>query len=124
MARKIIGMLSVFLLPAVSFAQNYGFRMMDYSDGRYDYNGFGSNCLMSGLLPLMFIVPVLGIILVVTLFIFWLWMLIDAIKHSPEKTKLIWVIVIIFTQIIGAFVYYFVEKKHRHKVGHSEHKAE
>jgi predicted RNase H-related nuclease YkuK (DUF458 family) len=42
-------------------------------------------------------------------------MLIDAIKNSPEKIKLIWVIVIIFTQIIGALIYYFVEKMPRNK---------
>ena len=120
---KIIGILSAFLLPAVSFAQDYSFKMMDYGNRAWGYgaDGFGSNCLMSGLLPLMFIVPVLGAIFFVALFVFWVLMLIDAIKHSPEKTKLVWVVVIVFTQIIGAFIYYFVEKRPRDKKGGSDH---
>ena len=50
-------------------------------------------------------------------------MLIDAIKNAPEKTKLIWVIVIVFTHIIGALIYYFVEKrpKNKAKIHHTEH---
>jgi RsiW-degrading membrane proteinase PrsW (M82 family) len=123
-ARKLIGMLSVFLLPAVSFAQNYGFRMMDYGNRGLGCNGLESSYSMVGFMSALFLLPLIWILVVIALFVFWLLMLIDAIKHSPEKTKMIWVIVIIFTQIIGALVYYYVEKRHRHKTGHAEHKAE
>lgn len=42
-------------------------------------------------------------------------MLIDAIKHSSNDTKVVWVLVIIFTQVIGAIIYYFAEKRPRNK---------
>ena len=49
----------------------------------------------------------------IALFIFWLWMLIDCIKRDFTKSndKIVWILVIIFTQIIGAIIYYFVVKK-------------
>ena len=45
-------------------------------------------------------------------FAFWLWMLIDVIKKCPsaENKKLIWVLVVIFAGIIGAIIYYFVQR--------------
>ena len=104
--KKIIGIVSVFLLPMISFAQGY---MMDSFGRGYNYN-FG----VADLLWIM-LVPFIWFCVFISVFIFWLIMLIDAIKHAPEKTKMIWVIVIIFTHIIGALVYYFVEKKNRHK---------
>jgi hypothetical protein len=45
-------------------------------------------------------------------FAFWLWMLIDAITKTPsgENRKLIWILVIVFTGIIGALIYCFVQR--------------
>lgn len=58
------------------------------------------------LLPLIFI-P----------FAFWLWMLIDCLKHekSEGNDKLIWVLVIIFGHWLGALVYFFVRRAERLK---------
>ncbi|MBE0522184.1 MAG: PLDc N-terminal domain-containing protein [Candidatus Methanoperedenaceae archaeon] len=49
--------------------------------------------------------------------VFWLWMLTDCLKRQDDKfavggnnAKLIWVLVIVFTGIIGALVYYFMIK--------------
>ncbi len=117
--KKIIGILSVALLPAISFAQNYSFRMMD--NGGYGYNNgfeFGNSLLI---LPFIFLIPLIWIAIIVGAFVFWVTMLIDAIKHSPEKIKMVWVIVIIFTHIIGAFIYYFVEKRPRNKIVVEKH---
>ncbi len=46
-------------------------------------------------------------------FIFWLFMLIDCVKRNfkEDSEKIVWVLVIIFTGIIGALIYYFVVKK-------------
>ena len=46
----------------------------------------------------------------ISLFVFWIWMLIDAIKNQGLKDmeKVIWVLVIIFTHIIGALIYFFI----------------
>ena len=124
--KKMIMVLSAFLLPVVSFAQDYSFRMMNCMNGGYGCNGFeSSNPVLSIFLTLL--IPLVWIIFMASVFIFWLLMLIDAIKHSPEKTKLVWVVVIIFTHIIGALVYYFVEKRPKDiaKIHHhSEHKEE
>ena len=45
-------------------------------------------------------------------FAFWIWMLIDVIKKCPsaDNKKVIWVLVVIFLGIIGAAVYYFVQR--------------
>src|ERR1035437_8008561 len=102
--KKIFGILLAFLLPTVSFAQGY---MMNSFNRGYGYNNVWVDNSMFGIFLL---VPILGVIFVVCVFIFWLLMLIDAIKHSPEKMKIAWILVIIFTHIIGAFIYYFVEK--------------
>jgi len=45
-------------------------------------------------------------------FAFWLWMLIDVITKCPseENKKVIWILVVIFAGIVGAIVYYFVQR--------------
>jgi hypothetical protein len=113
--KKIISVLTAILFPVISFAQNYNYRMMDgynYAWGSASHSGFGVGFL--------FLIPLIWVAFMIAVFTFWIMMLIDAIKHTPEKTKLIWVLVIIFTHIIGALVYYFVEKKPRMKHGHKE----
>ncbi len=43
-------------------------------------------------------------------FVFWIWMLIHAItnKGLRDIEKLIWVVVILFTHVIGALIYFFI----------------
>jgi hypothetical protein len=123
--KKLITIVSAFLLPAVSFAQDYSFRMMNCQNGGYGCNGFDSaNPILS--IFLILLIPLIWIIFVVSVFVFWLLMLIDAIKNSPEKTRLIWVIVIVFTHIIGALIYYFMERrpKDKAKIHRTEKKEE
>lgn len=58
-------------------------------------------------------------LLVVVAIIFWLWMLVDVLtrkdKAFPGRNKgserLIWVIVIVFLNIIGAALYYFLVRR-------------
>lgn len=53
-------------------------------------------------------------------FIFWIWMLIDCLKRNFED-KIIWVIVIILLNIVGAILYYFmVKKNHQPSTGTSQ----
>jgi len=54
--------------------------------------------------------PILGILF----FIFWLVMLIDAIKNQKEN-KLMWILLIVLLNVLGAIIYYFVEKRKRKK---------
>lgn len=43
---------------------------------------------------------------------FYIWMLVDSIMRDYEKNdeKLVWILLIVFTQIIGAIIYFFVVK--------------
>ncbi|SDF69014.1 Phospholipase_D-nuclease N-terminal [Methanolobus vulcani] len=47
--------------------------------------------------------------------LFWLWMLIDCATKEPSEgnDKLIWIIVIVFTHVIGALVYFVVRRPKR-----------
>lgn len=45
------------------------------------------------------------------LFAFWIWMLVDCIQHEPSGTeKIVWILIIIFTGVIGAAIYFFVRR--------------
>lgn len=57
----------------------------------------------------------IGIILVVLVFgilamIFWIMMIVHAARH-PINNKGVWIVVMIFTGIIGALIYYFAVKR-------------
>src|SRR5580704_19672793 len=43
-------------------------------------------------------------------FAFWIWMIIDCSTNEPPtgNDKLAWIVIIVFTQIVGALIYYFV----------------
>jgi hypothetical protein len=55
---------------------------------------------------LMIAIIILGIL-------FWIFMLVDSIKHKyrDQNDKIVWVLVIVFTGLIGAIIYYFVVKR-------------
>jgi hypothetical protein len=43
---------------------------------------------------------------------FWIWMLVDCLK-STRQDKLVWVLVLLFGNIIGAVLYFFIARKAR-----------
>ena len=49
------------------------------------------------------------------IFAFWIWMLVDCVKRDKLKDKLVWIIVLIFLNIIGALIYFFIVKNAPHK---------
>ena len=57
----------------------------------------------------------LGAALGVFAMVFWIWMLIDcATKERNEgNDKLIWILVILFTHLLGALIYFFVRRPQR-----------
>jgi hypothetical protein len=60
-------------------------------------------------------VSAMELILIILLFalpsIFWIWMLIDCILSSlPQFDKLVWLLVIFFTHIIGAILYFLLAR--------------
>ena len=65
------------------------------------FNSFGG--LLIGFMITMWVIGLIG-------FIFWLIMLIHA-ATKPIENKVVWILIIILTNIIGAIVYYFVVKR-------------
>ncbi len=55
------------------------------------------------------------VLLILTGFTFWIWMIIDCATNEPNtgNDKIVWMVVIVFTYIVGALVYYFVRKRPR-----------
>lgn len=51
------------------------------------------------------------VIIAIIFYVFWLWMLIDAIRFEEEH-KAMWIVLLIFIQIT-AIIYYFVKKRKR-----------
>lgn len=61
------------------------------------------------------LLPILMILFFFGLMALWIWMLIDAIKYQKDNQQIVWVLVIIFAQWIGAVLYYFMEYRKRSK---------
>ena len=68
--------------------------------------------LFAGLGVLAVVLPIIA----VAGFIFWLMMVIHA-ASNPIENKALWIIVLIFTGIFGAIIYYFVVKRKFSKAG-------
>jgi len=62
---------------------------------------------MAGFLALG-LVALVVLAIVALLFVFWIWMLVDAIMKKKFEDKLVWILVIIFLHFIGALLYYFL----------------
>jgi len=58
---------------------------------------------------------IFGIFLVIMLLptIIWLWLLIDCIKRDKFKhgSKVVWILLFLFTNLVGMILYYFLEKR-------------
>jgi prolipoprotein diacylglyceryltransferase len=61
-----------------------------------------------------FLLP-LAILLVLAGYAFWIWMIVDCAtkESSVGNDKLVWILIIVFAQIIGALIYYFVRRRPR-----------
>jgi prolipoprotein diacylglyceryltransferase len=61
------------------------------------------------------VIAVLILLVFLAAFAFWIWMLVECITKEPDagNNKLIWIIVIVFTQIIGAVIYYVIRRPQR-----------
>ena len=69
--------------------------------------------MIHGIIGLFFL---LGIMLAGLLaFVFWIWMLINAIQNPGlgSTEKIVWVLVILFLHFLGALIYYFVGRSRR-----------
>ena len=66
--------------------------------------------LAFGLLGLIAFIIALGLLTG----IFWVWMLVDC-ANAPmnQSDKTAWILIILFTQILGAILYYFIPRRER-----------
>ncbi len=64
--------------------------------------------MISGIIT-VFLFLFLGLIGLMV-FVFWIWMLIDAIQNKglTEGEKICWVLAVVFLHLIGAVLYYFI----------------
>ncbi|TMD69061.1 MAG: PLDc_N domain-containing protein [Chloroflexi bacterium] len=53
-------------------------------------------------------------IIPVAITIFWIWMLVDCFTNTKIKggSKILWLLLIFFTQIVGALIYFFMMCTH------------
>lgn len=52
------------------------------------------------------------LILLIASFVFWLWVLVDCLVNQQED-RIIWVIVILFLNLLGAILYFFIARSKR-----------
>lgn len=45
-------------------------------------------------------------------FVFWILMIVDCVKRKfkEDSEKIVWILVLVFTGIVGALIYYFIVK--------------
>ncbi len=61
------------------------------------------------ILMLSFMLLITG--LVIFTVVFWLWMLVDCLQRKKFEDKLVWVLVILFLNVLGSILYYFIAKE-------------
>ncbi|MBC2605820.1 PLD nuclease N-terminal domain-containing protein [Pelagicoccus albus] len=79
-----------------------------------------ANTLPAIFLILYFAFLAFSIFAAFALFGLWIWMLIDCLKNEPDNgnEKVIWILVLILLQWIGALLYYFIRRRERLKKQH------
>ena len=56
-----------------------------------------------------------GVTLALAVVVFWIWMLIDCLTRESKEgqDRLVWALVIVFTKLVGAALYYFLRYRRR-----------
>jgi uncharacterized RDD family membrane protein YckC len=62
---------------------------------------------------LAIIFSLFAVVIVVLCFVFWIWMLVDAIKNPNLNSteKVVWVLVVVFLHVLGALIYFLAGRK-------------
>jgi len=65
-------------------------------------------------------IPELAILLLVVAgTVFWIWMIVECATKDKDPDRLVWTIIIVFTHIIGAALYFFIRRPVRIKLDRS-----
>ena len=73
------------------------------------------DALVTVMIPVVLLIFIL-LGLVIFLFAFWIWMIIDAATTKKLKTdgeRIAWVLIVLFLHLLGAVIYYLVIKESR-----------
>jgi len=55
------------------------------------------------------------IMLILSMTVVWFWMLFDCIRYENQQDKVVWILIIVFAGIIGAFIYLFARRRPRRR---------
>ena len=68
--------------------------------------------------PIALVFPILFVLIGLLGTLFWIWMIIDCAtrESSQGNDKIVWILVIILTNVIGALIYFFVRKLARKSI--------
>jgi hypothetical protein len=53
------------------------------------------------------------IMLILSMTVVWFWMLLDCLRYEHEK--LVWILILVFTGIVGAFIYLLARRRPRRR---------
>ena len=69
--------------------------------------------VFGGIFGLFFLIWLGFIVIGILGTIFWIFMIVDAAKrnYKNENDKIMWILIVVLANIVGAIVYYFVVKK-------------
>ena len=70
---------------------------------------------MSGIMGFVLGLGILTFFIIIGVAVFWLWMLIDLLQRKKFDDKLVWLVALIFLNILGAVLYYFLVYSKRRK---------
>jgi hypothetical protein len=75
--------------------------------------------MAEGIIILIF--ALIGLVLTVGIFGVWVWAIVDCVKNesSDGNDKLVWILIIVFTHLLGAILYLLIRRPQRiRELGH------
>jgi len=64
--------------------------------------------------PFELLITMVFLVITIPGTIFWIWMLVDCATKEPEGIdKMVWIVIILFTHLLGAFLYLIVRRSKR-----------
>ena len=54
----------------------------------------------------------------ISCFLFWIWMLVDCAMNEPSEgnDKIVWIVIMLFTHLLGSLIYFIVRRPERRRV--------
>lgn len=72
---------------------------------------------MIGVHPIDLIFCCFGLVIILGT-VFWIWMIVDCATNEPagDNNKIVWILVIVLTHLLGAAIYFFVRRPERKRL--------